>query len=176
MPEPPDPDTATRARPSLFPNPWRYFRELRHERFQRKRLELRSYLKDATEIALTADRLYREWRDAVSEPIQDGQKAANQSAAYWWSVTERLRAFEQLEPPRTARRYHELFGDALRSASRGSEIAKNGFRANKFSEVSRGLAFLDEYAEQMRHAESEMARLEKKYRLIENREQRTGNS
>jgi len=73
-----------------FPTPWGYARQVMDERYQRQRQELRGYLEQATPIALLADRLYQEWREAVEEPIQDGQKAANRSAAYWWQVTERL--------------------------------------------------------------------------------------
>ncbi len=156
-------------RRSAFPNPWGYLQKLREDRFRQQQAELRRYLEAATPVALLADRLYWEWREAVevSEPIKDCQKAANLSAVYWWQITDQLRSFKELSPPDPAKRYHAAFIDALSNASIGTEIAKNGFRFNKFSEVSRGMGFLDRYVELMSEAEREMGRLLRKYRLIE---------
>lgn len=150
-----------------FPTPWGYARRVMDERYQRQRQELRGYLEQATPIALLVDSLYREWREAVEEPIQDGQKAANRSAAYWWQVTERLRAFQKVQPPGTAARYHKLFLGALTNASQGAATVKNGFRYTAYAEVSRGLAFLDRYLELMAEAEQELGRLVRKYRPSE---------
>lgn len=150
-----------------FPTPWGYARRVMDERYQRQRQELRSYLEQVTPMALLADQLYQEWREAVEEPIHDGQKAANRSAAYWWQVTERLRAFQQVQPPGTAARYHKLFLDALTNASQGAVTVKNGFRYTAYAEVSRGIAFLDRYVELMAEAEKELGRLVREYRLIE---------
>jgi len=147
--------------------PWSFLKRLRASRFEQRRQELRSYLEAATPVALRVDRLYRDWREAISDPVQDCQKAANVSAVYWWQVSDCLRTFGQLDPPAPARRYHRLFAEALRSASLGSEIAKNGFRSNKFSEVSRGLGHLDRYLELMTEAETELSRLVKRYRLVD---------
>ena len=122
-------------------------------------------------MALLADRLYREWREAVAEPIQDSQKAGNVSAIYWWQITERLIAFRQLSPPKAAAQYHKLFAEALWNASQGAEIAKNGFRFNKFSALSRSMGYLDRYLELMDEAERELGRLLRKYRLVEYPEQ-----
>jgi len=146
-----------------------YLKKLRDDGFRRRQEELRGYLEVATPVALEADRLYQEWREAVAEPVQDCQKAANRSAVYWWTITEKLRSFEPLAHPKSADRYHRLFTDALRNASQGSEVAKNGFRFNKFSEVSRGIGYLDEYVKLMAEAEEEMGRLVRKYRLLEDR-------
>ena len=148
-------------------NAWAYLRWLRGQRFERSRDQLREYLRLATPLALTAERLYREWRDVVSEPIQEPQKAANASATYWWRITEVLRSFRQLAPPKMARKYHRLFDDALRDASFGSELAKNGFRAGKTHDVSRGLGHLDSYVAAIGKAEAELGRLLRKYRLTE---------
>ena len=148
-------------------NPLSFFKRLRADRFQRESDELRRYLEVAVPLALEAEQLYRRWRDAVevSEPIQDCQKAANLSAVYWWQITERLRGFREIAYPKTAKRYHELFEEALTCASVGTEILKNGFRFNKFSEVSRGIGYLDRYLELMSQAEAEVGRLIRKYRL-----------
>lgn len=150
-----------------MPNPFSYFKQLRADRFERQREELRGYLKEATPIALLAERLYNDWRETVSEPVQDSQKAANLSAAYWWQITDRMRSFEKFSPPKPAERYHRLFTEALLNASLGAEVVKNGFRFNKYSEVSRGIGFLDKYVKLMDQAEGELGRLVKKYRLLE---------
>ncbi len=107
------------------------------------------------------------WREAVAEPVQDFQKAANFSAAFWWRITEGLRRFETLTPPDSARKYHRLFAGALRSGSLGSEAAKNGFRAGKTYEVSRGLGFLDDFVRQMGEAEKELGMLVLKFKLLD---------
>ncbi len=150
-----------------LPNPWSLLARRREERFQRRRRELLAYLEVATPLALDAGRLYQEWRDCLSEPIQDGQKAANQSAIYWWEITDRLGRFEQLSPPSAAAHYHKRFAEALRSASEGAEIVKSGFRSNKYSEVSRGLGLLDRYIELMAEAEQEVGRLVREYGLVQ---------
>ncbi len=152
---------------SRFPNPLAYWRTLQSRRFERCREDLYLYLEAAIPIALMAERLYEGWRQNTSEPIQDGQKAANQSAIYWWQIAEGLRKFDSIAPPAPASRYHKLFSDALRNAMEGTGIAKNGFRSNKFSEISKGLGFLDRYVELMSEAERELGRLLRKYRLGE---------
>jgi hypothetical protein len=146
--------------------PWGYVGKLRQERFQRQREELKSYLEVAAPIALLAEQLYAEWREAVIEPIQNVQRAANVSAVYWWQITSKLRDFEALSPPGTARRYHKLFTEALESASKGAVIAKNGFRFNKFSMVGSGMELMDRYVDRMARAEAEMGRLVSRYELI----------
>jgi len=145
---------------------------LREERFQRQREELRGYLSLAVPVALLAERLYAEWRETVAEPIQNVQRAANSSAVYWWQITNELRRFEAYVPPSPARRYHKLFVEALRSASQGTVVAKNGFRFNKFSMVGSGMDLLDRYVEQMAKAEAEMGRLVREYRLVDEAEAR----
>lgn len=150
--------------------PWGYLKKIQEDRFRRQREELTDYLTVATPIALRIDRLYGEWREAVSEPIQDCQKVANLSAVCWWQISDRLRAFERLDSPGVAKRYHRLFADALRNASQGMEVTKNGFRFNKYSEVSRGMGFLDRYLELIAEAEAEMGRLLKKYRILDDPE------
>lgn len=168
MPEPfPKSNSEPQVHRPGFPNPFGYWKRRREDRFRREREDLKGYLQLATPIALLAGRLYEDWRDAVSEPVQDGQKAANLSANYWWQITDRLRKFEEIRPPGPAHRYHRLFADALRNASEGAEVVKNGFRFNKFTEISRGIGFLDRYVELMAEAESELGRLLRKYRLIE---------
>ena len=164
---PEEPITDSPPRPKRSIVPWTRFRQWRDERFQRERAALALYLREATPIALRAEEEYAAWREAVSEPVQNTQKAANASATFWWRVTEGLTRFQELSPPVSARRYHKLFDEAMRNASLGSEAAKNGFRANKTYEVSRGLGFLDQYVESMRRAEVEMGRLVMKYRLLE---------
>ncbi len=163
----PQSNSASQIRRLGFPNPFGLWQKRREERFRREREELSRYLEIATPVALLAERLYEEWRETVSEPVQDGQKAANLSANYWWQITDRLKKFEAISPPSSARRYHKLFADALRNASEGSEIVKNGFRFNKFIEISRGIGFLDRYVELMAEAESELGRLLRKYQLVE---------
>lgn len=153
-------------RASGFPNPWSYFKRWQNDRFQRRGRELTAYLEAATPLALLVDRLYREWREAVSEPIQESQKVANQCAVFWWHLTDSYRRFDALTPPSVATRYHKLFREALSSAGQGADIAKNGFRSNKFSEVSRGLGFLDRYVELMAEAEQELGKLLRRYRPI----------
>jgi hypothetical protein len=150
--------------------PWGYVGKLREERFRRQQEELKSYLEVAVPVALLAERLYAEWREAVAEPIQNVQKAANVSAVYWWQITNELGSFEPHVPPRIARRYHKLFVDALKSASRGTAIAKNGFRFHKFSMVGSGMELMDRYVELMAKAENEIVRLVSKYRLIDEEE------
>ena len=150
-----------------FLSPWSYVGQIRRERLQRQTEELRRYLEVATPVALLVERLYDEWREAVAEPIQDGQKAANASAIFWWQVASELRSFEQLVPPKSAQRYHRIFVDALRNASQGAVAAKNGFRFNKFSMVGSGMESLDRYLELMAQAEAEISRLVRKHRLIE---------
>ncbi len=167
MPKPADSSRDDSRGKGGLPTPWGYARRVMDERYQRQRRELREYLEQATPIALLADRLYWEWREVVEEPIQDGQKAANRSANYWWQVTERLRAFQKVQPPGTAARYHKLFLEALTNASQGAVSVKNGFRYTAYTEVSRGIAFLDRYVELMAEAEKELGRLVRKYRLIE---------
>ena len=147
--------------------PWTRLSQWRKERFEQERVELTIYLQAATPIALRAEQEYSAWREVVAEPVQNTQKAANASATFWWRVTEGLTRFAQISPPASARRYHRLFGDAMRNASLGAEAAKNGFRANKTYEVSRGLGFLDEYVASMRKAEVEMGQLVVKYRLLD---------
>lgn len=156
-------------KPSLL-NPFGYLQKVFDDRFQRQRDELRGYLEIALPLAEEADRLYRDWREAVevSEPITDCQRAANLSAVYWWQITERLRGFQARIPPKTAQRYHSIFLDALTNASTGAEVLKNGFRFNKFAEVSRGIGYLDGYLKAMSQAEAEMGRLLRKYRFIDN--------
>lgn len=144
-----------------------FWRRLREERYRRERAEVSRYLRETTAIALVVNRLYEEWREAVSEPIQDGQKAANVSASYWWQVTDRLRRFQELSPPRPARRYHKLLFGALRNGSEGAEVVKNGFRFNKYVEISRGMGLLDSYVEKMAAAEEELRRLIQRYRLLD---------
>ena len=155
-------------KPSVL-NPLDYLRKVRDDRFRRQRDELRSYLEVALPLAEEVDRLYSNWRETVevSEPITDCQKAANVSAIYWWQITERLREFRKCVPPKAAERYHALFLDALANASAGTEILKNGFRFNKFSEVSRGIGYLDGYLEAMSRAQDEMGRLLRKFRFID---------
>src|SRR5690606_8331251 len=85
----------------------------------------------------------------------------------WWQITNELRGFEARVPPRPARRYHRMFLEALRNASQGLVIAKNGFRFNKFSMVGSGMDMLDRYVEQMARAEAELGRLVRQYRLID---------
>ncbi len=170
MPDPlPESNSTQPVRQSGLPTPWGYLGRLRDARFERQQGELRSYLEATTPVALLAQRFYGEWREKVegATPIQDCQKAANFAATYWWQITERLRGFEQIPPPKVAKRYHKLLLEALRSASYGAEITKNGFRFNKFSEVSRGMGYLDEYLEMMSQAEAELGRLLRKYRLID---------
>ncbi|MGI5836693.1 MAG: hypothetical protein ACOX87_09415 [Chloroflexota bacterium] len=150
-------------------NPLSYLKRKRDERFLRERDDLRRYLESALPLAEDVDRLYREWRKAVqiSEPIKDCQKAANVTAIYWWQITERLRVFREYVPPKTGQRYHNRFMNALTNASVGTEILKNGFRFNKFADVSRGIGYLDEYLKSMSQAEAEMGRLLRKYRFID---------
>lgn len=169
MPEPlPESNSALPGRRTSPLKPWSYLQKFFDDRFQRRRDELRRYLEVAAPAALEADRLYRQWREAVevSEPIQDCQKAANLSAGYWWQITERLRGFQGITPPKIAKRYHAVFLEALTNASVGSEVTKNGFRFNKLSEVSRGMGYLDRYLELMAQAEAEVGELIRKYRLI----------
>lgn len=147
--------------------PWTRFVSWRQERFRRQQEELREYLRLATPIALRAQELYHEWREAVSEPVQDAQKAANASATFWWRITDALKRFEALTPPVAARRYHRLFAGAVASGSLGAEAAKLGFRAGKSYEVSRGLGLLDDFVKQMGEAEKELGRLVAKYSLLE---------
>ena len=64
-----------------------------------------------------------------------------------------------------AKRYHRLFAEALENASLGSEVVKNGFRFNKYSEVSRGMGYLDRYLEMMSKAEAEMGKLVRSLKL-----------
>lgn len=146
-------------------NPAGCWRKRREERVRRERAEVSGYLAAATPLVLQAGRLYEEWRESVSEPIQDGQKAANLSANYWWRITDALRKLEAVPAPKPARRYHRLFTDALRNASEGAEVVKNGFRFNKYVEISRGMGFLDRYLELMAEAEAELGRLQGKYEL-----------
>ncbi len=162
-----EPITDFRPKPKRSLVPWTRFRQWRDERFEREKAELTLYLQAATPIAIRAEEEYAAWREAVSEPVQNSQKAANASATFWWRVTEGLTRFRELSPPESAKRYHKLFGEAMQSASLGSEAAKNGFRANKSYEVSRGLGFLDQYVESMKKAELEMGRLVVKYCLLE---------
>ena len=159
--------TSFHPKPKRSIVPWTRVRQWQDERFQREKAELAVYLQAATPIALRAEEEYAAWREAVSEPVQNTQKAANASATFWWRVTEGLTRFQELSPPNSAKRYHRLFGEAMRNASLGSEAAKNGFRANKSYEVSRGLGFLDQYVESMKRAEVEMGRLVVKYRLLD---------
>ncbi|HEX9014490.1 MAG TPA: hypothetical protein VF960_00645 [Chloroflexota bacterium] len=139
----------------------------RRERFDREREAVRSYLQVAAPLGLRASKLYETWREAVAEPVQDNQKAANASATFWWRVTEGLRRFEALTPPEPAARYHKHFAEAMKSASLGSEAAKNGFRAGKSYEVSRGLGLLDLFVKQMEIAENELGRLVVNYKLLD---------
>ncbi len=169
MPEPlPEPNGASRGHGSGLSNPLGFWKRLQGDRFRRQREEVSSYLRAATPVALVVNRLYDDWRDAISEPIQDGQKAANLSANYWWQISDRLRKFQELSPPKPAQRYHKLFLNALRNASEGAEVVKNGFRFNKYVNISRGMGFLDRYVELMAAAESELGRLVQKYQLAEN--------
>lgn len=147
--------------------PWGYIGRLRQERFERQRDELTAYLRAAMPLALFAERLYEEWREAVAEPIQDGQKAANASAVFWWQISNELRGFEEIVPPRAARRFHKTFVEALGNASQGAVIAKNGFRFNKYSMVGHGMGFLDRYVSLMSEAEAELARLAQEYGLMD---------
>ena len=147
--------------------PWTRFGQWREELFQRERAELTIYLRAATPIALRAGQEYSAWREAMAEPVQDTQRATNASATFWWRITEGLTRFRQLSPPGGAKRYHRLFGEAMGNASLGAEAAKNGFRANKTYEVSRGLGYLDRYVKSMSRAEVEMGRLVMKYRLLD---------
>lgn len=168
MPDSSDHSTAQQPPPRRRPTaPWSRFVMWRRQRFEREREEVRAYLRVATPLGLRASKLYEDWREAVAEPVQDNQKAANASATFWWRITEGLRRFETLTPPEPARRYHSQFAEAMRNASLGSEAAKNGFRAGKSYEVSRGLGFLDLFVEQMGVAESELGRLVVKYRLLD---------
>jgi hypothetical protein len=160
-----EPTAGSPASPKKSRVPWTRFRQWQEDRFQREKSELNDYLQAATPIALRAEEEYALWREAVAEPVQDSQKAANASATFWWRVTEGLTRFDQLSPPASARRYHRLFGDAMRNASLGGEAAKNGFRANKTYEVSRGLGFLDKFVKAMGEAEKELGQLLRKYRL-----------
>jgi hypothetical protein len=168
MPEAlPELNNESRPRVSLFPNPFAYRRWKREEQFRREREELSAYFQKAAPVAILVQGYYEKWREAISEPIQDGQKAANISANFWWQVAERLRRFRVIVPPKPAERYHKLFDQALASASEGADIAKSGFRFSKFYVVSRGMGYLDKYVELMAEAEQELGRLVQKYRLIE---------
>ncbi len=168
MPEPlPEQNSASQRNRSAVTHPLSFWKRMQEDRFRKEREEVSGYLQAATPIALMVNRLYDEWRDSVSEPIQDGQKAANLSANYWWQVTDRLRRFGELSAPKPAQRYHKLFADALRNASEGAEVVKNGFRFNKYIDISRGMGYLDRYVELMSEAEKEMQRLVEKYRLVE---------
>lgn len=169
MPDPiPEPNNSSPGHRSGLPNPLSFWKRLQEDRLRHQRAEVSSYLRAATPVALAVNRLYEDWREAISEPVQDGQKAANLSANYWWQVTDRLRKFQTLEPPNPAQRYHKLFLDALRNASEGAEVVKNGFRFNKYVDISRGMGFLDRYVELMAGAESELRRLVSRYQLVEN--------
>ena len=168
-------DSPARSRPNPSSSnkrpiaPWRWFRLRRRERFLREQGEVRAYLHTVTPIGIRAERLYKEWCESVAEPVQDGQKAANSSATFWWRITEGLRRFETISPPDPAKKYHRLFTTALQNGSLGAEAAKNGFRAGKTYEVSRGLGFLDDFLAQMTEAENELGRLVLKYRLLDER-------
>ncbi len=167
MPEPiPEPNSAPPGR-SGFLNPLGYWKRVQADRLRREREEIADYLRAATPFALMGSRLYEDWREAISEPVQDGQKAANLSANYWWQITDRLRKFQELSPPKPAQKYHKLFLDALRNASEGAEVVKNGFRFNQYINISRGMGFLDRYVELMAEAEVELGRLVQKYQLGE---------
>lgn len=150
--------------------PWTWLRRRREGRFLREQAELRAYFQEATPIALMAQQEYTLWHDVIAEPIQDTQKAANASATFWWRITEGLRRFDLLIPPQSATRYHRFFGEAMRNASLGSDAVKNGFRANKTYEVSRGLGFFDQFVTSMSQAETELGRLLREYRLLEDGE------
>ncbi len=152
---------------SFFSNPFAYRRRKREEQFRREREELSSYFKGAIPLAMMVREHYEKWRYAVSEPIQDGQKAANVSAGFWWQVVDLQRRFDEIVPPKPAERYHKLFGQALACASDGADTAKSGFRFSKFYVVSEGMGYLDKYVELMSEAEQELSRLVEKYRLIE---------
>ncbi len=168
MAEPlPEPNSAPGGR-SGFLNPFGYWKRRQTDRFRRERREVSSYLQTATPFVLMVSRLYENWREAISEPVQDGQKAANLSANYWWQITDRLRKFQEFSPPKPAQKYHKLFLDALRNASEGAEVVKNGFRFNQYVNISRGMGFLDRYVELMAEAEGELGRLVQKYQLGEN--------
>jgi len=168
MPESvPKPNNDSRPSVSFFPNPLAYWAWRRGEQIQRDREALRAYFQEATPMALLAEGHYGRWREAISEPIQDAQKAANISANFWWQITDQLRKFRLIKPPKPAERYYKLFAEALRSASEGADIAKSGFRFSKFYVVSRGMGYLDKYVELMGEAERELGRLDQKYRLIE---------
>lgn len=158
------PSSSPKKRPIA---PWGRLALWREERFLREQAEVRAYLHVVTPIGLRAEKLYREWREAVAEPVQDGQKAANASATFWWRITDGLRRFEALNPPAPAKKYHREFLEALRNGSLGSETAKNGFRSGKTYEVSRGLGYLDEFLKQLGAAERELGRLVIKYRLLD---------
>ena len=156
--------TSSKKRPIA---PWSRFALWRQERFLREQAEVRAYLHAATPIGLRAEHLYKAWRETVEEPVQDGQKAANSSATFWWRITEGLRRFQTLIPPEPARKYHRMFAEALKSGSLGADAAKNGFRSGKTYEVSRGLGYLDDFLRQMHLAENELGRLVLKYKLLD---------
>jgi hypothetical protein len=175
MPESlPESNSASRGHRPGFSNPFAFWKRLQADRFRREREEVGNYLRAATPIALMANRLYEDWREAVSEPIQDGQKAANLSANYWWQITDKLRRFQQLSPPKPAQKYHRLFLGALQNGSEGAEVVKNGFRFNKYVDISRGMGYLDTYVELMAAAEGELRRLVERYRLVDGGEKGGG--
>ncbi|HEX2922555.1 MAG TPA: hypothetical protein VHS28_00825 [Chloroflexota bacterium] len=155
---------------SFFSNPFASRRQKREEQFLREREELSDYFQAAVPLAMLVQEHYEKWREAISEPIQDGQRAANISATFWWQMAERLRRFEEIVPPKPAERYHKLFGQALVSASEGADTAKNGFRFSKFYVISQSMGYLDQYVELMAEAEQELRRLVEKYHLIEDAE------
>lgn len=161
----PQADSVTPGRWSAILNPANYWRKRREERIRRERAELSGYLEAAIPLILQSGRLYEEWRESVSEPIRNGQIAANLSAGYWWRITDTLRKFEEISAPKPAQRHHKLFVDVLRNASEGAEVVKNGFRFNKYVEISRGMGFLDRYVELAAEAEVELGRLREVYGL-----------